>query len=376
MRILVPTADYPPIEGGISTVALHLSRELAALGHEVTVVAPWFPGMREFDDREPLRVRRYRGYGFGWLRVFPMLAACLPHLRSTDLVLGINVAYGGVIGWLASRAFNKRYVTFAYAYEFLKFSPASLFGRLVRAAYNRSNLVVAISAFTRANLERFGVDATKIETVLPGSPLARPVDAASCTDIKERLVLNGHPIILAVGRFVPRKGHATLVRALPRILERHPGAVLVCAGQGPALPEVTRLCGKLGLREHVRFPGKLSDGEVAALYEACTVFALPTGADEGGHVEGFGLVFAEAAAHGKPVVAGRSGGVPDAVLDGETGLLVEPGDPEALSNAIDSVLSDAALAQRLGANGRARVEKELNWPAFTRRLLDVLEQRA
>jgi phosphatidylinositol alpha-1,6-mannosyltransferase len=211
--------------------------------------------------------------------------------------------------------------------------------------------------------------------IFPGASAAQPLDDAALAQLRYRYVLDDGPIILCVGRFVRRKGHVTLIRSLPRILERFPNAQLVLVGRGPEMWAASNETHTLGVRNHVVFPGCVSEADLAGLYQACTLFALPAGEDEHGQVEGFGLVFAEAHAYGKPVVAGRSGGVVDAVIDGETGLLVEPDDPEALATAIVSILEDTELAQRLGENGKRRVEAELNWTRFTQRLLESVEAR-
>lgn len=376
MNFIIPTADYPPIEGGIATVTLRLSRELAELGHAVTVVAPYAPGQRDFDTSEPVTVVRFHGYRLGWLKFFPMLAATAPLMRQADAILGINIAYGGVIGLLGRRLFATPYVTFGYAYEFLKFRRVLPLAALLRSAYRRSSLVVAISAFTRDRLVEFGVPASSIETIFPGAPEAEARTREEIESVKCAYDLNGHRVVLAVGRMVARKGHSTLLRALPKILETHPNTVLVCAGRGPRLSDTRRLAEKLGVAANVRIPGYVPDGHLAALYQTCDVFALPTGQDAGGQVEGFGLVFAEAQAYGKPVVAGRSGGVADAVEDGKTGLLIPPGDAEALAQSVTSLLDDPELAATLGRNGKDRIARELNWPHFTRRLLEALEARA
>lgn len=376
LKILIPTVDYPPIEGGIGTIALQTARELAAQGHDVTVVAPFFPNMDDFDEGEPVTVLRYRGYGLGWFRFFPLLFATWPHVGATDVILGINIAYGGVIGWWARRLTGTRYVTFGYAYEFLKFRRTPLISGILRRAYAASSVVVAISTFTRDNLADFGVPAARIETIFPGAPAPRPVSDDAIRAVKDKYVLETVHIILAVGRFIPRKGHVTLVKALPKIIEAYPGAVLVLVGRGPAMVEATRQAHALGVREQVRLPGRLPDEDLAALYQACELFALPTGKDAGGQVEGFGLVFAEAHAYGKPVVAGRSGGVVDAVLDGETGILVDADDPEALADAIMSLMANPEKARQLGEKGKERVEKELNWRHFTERLMEALEARS
>jgi len=368
---VILTADYPPIEGGISTVAVNVAREMAASGWAVTVVAPRFPDMDDYDRAEPVRVVRFRGYALGPWRVVPMALAAWAHVRRADVTLGINVTHAGLIAYAAQRLMNKPYILFAYGYEFLKFRQRSLFRALLRTVYARARTVVAISRFTRDALVAFGVNDGKVATVLPGASKPKPVAAEFIERVKSKYVLEDRRIVLAVGRLIPRKGHLTLIHAMPRILERFPDACLMIVGRGPALRDCSRATWELNVRDAVRFPGYVPDDEVAALYQACDVFALPTGGGDDEHVEGFGLVFSEAHACGKPVVAGRSGGVTDAVIDGETGLLVEPGDEAAVADAIIRILDDPEFAHRLGENGRQRVEAELNWTVFTRRMIDA-----
>jgi len=369
VRILIPTADYPPIEGGISTVALELGRQCAAMGHEVTVVAPHFPGQEAYDKAEPYEVVRFRGYGMGWLRIVPLFFAVWRRRRNTDLLLAINVAYGGVIAALAGAPF----VAFAYGYEFLKYEGRGLMTRLLRWVYRRACVVIAISDYTRDRLVDLGASRVKVTVVYPGARPARPCASETLAEVKHKFVLDTAPVVLTAGRLVPRKGHLTLVRAFPQILERFPEAVLVVVGRGPCMPEVVQEAQSLSIRDKTRFLGAIAHEDLEALYEVCSVFALPTGIGECGQVEGFGLVFAEAHAHGKPVVAGRSGGVPEAVLDGETGLLVEPEDPDALAQAILKILENRLLAERFGENGRRRVEEELNWRTFAQRVLEAVD---
>ncbi len=373
MKILIPTADYPPIEGGISTVALEVARMLTTKGHEITVLAPYFPDTGPFDEAEPYEVHRYAGYRLGWLRFFPMLFTALPLMRRAELILCINIAYAGVMARIAGSLSRTPYVVFAYGYEFLKFKGVWPVSALLRSVYRHARLTVAISDFTRSQLAEFGAAPDGIVTIHPGASLSTPLSRECLAATRDKFALGNDRVILAVGRFVPRKGHLTFVRALPRILEAFPDTVLVLVGQGPAMSDVAKEANALGVRDNVLLPGCLPPDDVAALYECCEIFALPTGTDSDGQVEGFGLVFTEAHAHGKPVVAGHSGGVTEAVLDGETGLIVEPNDPDALAEAILSLMNDPERARRLGENGRRRVEEELNWETFTERLLGALE---
>jgi len=359
MRILIPTIDFPPIEGGISTVCLRLARELAACGHDVTVLAPWFPGVGEFDGTEPYTVARFKGYGLGVLRFFPLFAAMRG--RDADVVLAINVAYGGIAAWLLGH----RYLCFAYAYEFLKFQRVPPLRGLLRRVYTGAVGTVAISEFTRASLADFGVAEQSITVAYPGADAPAPRDDARIAALRQSLSLSAGPLVLSVGRFIARKNHRALVDAWPRVLERVPGAQLVMAGRGPERDACTARAQALGVAHAVHCPGYLDDADIAQLYHACDLFALPNGEDGSGHVEGFGLVFAEAAASAKPSIAGDSGGAREAVLHGETGLLVNARDTDALAEALITLLTDTPLRERMGNAARARVELELNWQRFT-----------
>lgn len=369
MRILIPTVDYPPIEGGISTVAVQVSRALARLGHEVIVVAPAFPDMERFDEDEPVRVIRFSGYDTGWFRLLPLLKASWPLARDVDYILAINVAYGGILGRLAYRYYGTRYINFAYAYEFLKFAANPIARLALQSIYRKGARCIAISRFTRENLIQFGVREDKIRVVLPGATPVEPVTDASVIRARHTLDLQGGPFILAVGRFIPRKGHIRLVEALPLVQERVGWVQLVMVGRGPELERCLQKAQALGIEGAVRCPGYVDDDTLQALYQDCTCFALPTGEDEDGQVEGFGLVFTEAHAHGKPVVAGRSGGVIDAVVDGETGILVSSNSVTQLADALCTLLERPDFARTLGQAGKQRVGTILNWDAFTERLL-------
>lgn len=360
MNIVIPTIDYPPIEGGIGTLTLQLSRELAALGHDVTVIAPRLDDTCAKDEAEPVQVVRFRGYGLSWLRFFPLYFATRPHLRNADVILGINVAYGGVIGLLS----RKPYLTFAYAYEFLKYRNTRLIAGLLRRVYHNAAHIVAISRYTGDQLTTFGAPMDRIAICFPGATIPEAVPTEVVTEIRRHHVLGDGPVILSVGRLIERKNQIALIEAMPTILERHADAILILAGRGPMLSRIARRACELNIRDNVALPGKVDDADLAALYAAATIFALPCKDAGDGHVEGFGLVFAEAGAHGKPVVAGRGGGVDDAVVNGETGLLVDPDNVDAITEALLTFLDDPALAARAGAAGKARVTHELNWSTF------------
>ncbi|MCK4262075.1 glycosyltransferase, partial [bacterium] len=186
--------------------------------------------------------------------------------------------------------------------------------------------------------------------------------------------LFGRQVILTVSHLVRRKGHANVIRALPRVLEKVPEAIYLIVGRGPEDDNLRKLAQTLGILDRVVFAGFVSNEEIPLYYNVCQVFIMPSyEIKEEGDVEGFGIVFLEANACGKPVIGGRSGGVVDAVVDGETGLLVDPLNTEEISVALVKLLYDESLAERLGQRGRKRVEKELSWEKVTERILGVMK---
>jgi phosphatidylinositol alpha-1,6-mannosyltransferase len=168
--------------------------------------------------------------------------------------------------------------------------------------------------------------------------------------------------VLSVGAAKRRKGIDVLLDAFGRVRRRYPDVQLAVAGWPGAYAD-------LPTDDHIRFLGHVNDEDLVDLYRTCDVFALLPRFDSG-YFEGFGLVYLEAGACGKPVVATRSGGVAQAVLDGETGLLVPEDDAAAAASAIGRLLDDADLRLRLGARGRLWAESH-DWPGYVDRILDI-----
>ena len=181
-------------------------------------------------------------------------------------------------------------------------------------------------------------------------------------------------MILCVSRLVPRKGQDILIRSMALVRQRVADAVLVLAGDGPYRPKLEAEAASAPAGSVV-FAGEISDQESPACYAAADVFAMPCRSRWGGlEVEGFGIVFLEAAATGKAAVAGRSGGADEAVADEETGLLVEGREPKAVALALARLLTDREGANRMGSAGRTRAEDEFAWPIIAKRLGAILTE--
>lgn len=240
-----------------------------------------------------------------------------------------------------------------------------------RAALRRADLVFAPSTDTAQRLVSVqGVPPEKVrrlawaldpdfeERVAAGASLAPPAEFP-----------RSGRAILTVGRWDSAekyKGADTLICALPRVLKVAPDASLVLIGDGSDRPRLEQLSRQFQVADRAHFLGGLTPEQLSACYAACNIFALPS------RGEGFGMVFLEAMAYGKPVIGGTHGGIPDIVEDGKTGLLVPHGDVERLAQALESILADSARANEMGARGRERVASDFSFTQFQSSLIEVL----
>lgn len=199
-----------------------------------------------------------------------------------------------------------------------------------------------------------------VETVPLGTTPSHFRPGVDASGVRARYGLTGGPWLLTVARLEWHKGIDTVMRALPAIRAAHPGTRYAVAGVGDRLPQLERLQQELGLGDAVRFLGGVPDDELPALYNAADLYV---GASRRHELlaEGFGISLVEASACGRAVVGGRSGGVPDAVREGETGILVDPDDPAAVAAGVNELLANPERRKQLGAAGRRAVESYYNW---------------
>jgi phosphatidylinositol alpha-1,6-mannosyltransferase len=369
MRLLLLTIDFPPARGGVQNLLARLAAGLAARG-EVTVVTPATTGDRDWDATQSFRVIRSWPHGGGRLAVAALYARALVEiLRRRPRVIVCGHVLLGPLCRVIRAVFGVPYVAMAYAYEIRAPRMRSIAGLALRGA----SRVVTISEFSRRAVEAHGVAAPGITVIRPGAVVVGAGQAVPRPSMSA-----GRRVLLSVGRLVDTyKGHDMVIRALPLVLAKAPDTEYVIVGDGPLGQYLARLAESLGVAAAVRFVGQADDDEVDAWYRACDVFVLASReSGVSGGAEGYGIVFVEAGLRGKPVVGGRSGGVPDAVIDGETGLLVDPGDPADIADAITRLLTDPELADRLGRGGHRRVVEDLSWPEYTERFSRVLAEAA
>jgi phosphatidylinositol alpha-1,6-mannosyltransferase len=236
---------------------------------------------------------------------------------------------------------------------------------LTSFAIGRAARSISISRFTTEIAEACGATLDRVELIHPG------VDLAAASP-------NGHKRhdVVVVGRLDERyKGHDVLIRALPLVRAKVPDARLVVVGDGALRKTYESFASSCGIEDAVVFSGSVSDAERDAILSSASVFSMPSRKLTAGAAEGFGIVYLEAGARSLPVVAGAVGGTLDAVVDGETGLLVDPADHIAVADALIRLLTRPEEARRLGANGADRAQ-QFAWPRVSAAVEDVLLELA
>lgn len=380
MRLLFVTQDFPPDVGGIQTYSKELAPRLAAHCERFLVLAPARPGDEAVDAALDVPVHR--------LPVRPdlLVLRALPHIvrrtRHESFDVAFHVQWQTAFASLLARRLTgtPRRVAVTLHGKDTVFNPFGLppltwsYDALRRTAIGGADHVLPVSRFLGRRARALGAAEADI-TVVPNATNPDVFYPDPAPGLREELGATGRPLVLSAGRLVPKKGFDTAIRALNRVRREVPDVLLLIAGEGPERSFLDQLVRDLDLERHVHFLGSISQQELRHYYSEADVF-LMAGRETTEDVEGFGLVYLEANACGTPVVGARVGGVPDAVWDEETGLLVPPDAPSATADALLRLLTSPALARRLGEQGRERVRTEANWDHVADRMYALLRRAA
>jgi phosphatidylinositol alpha-1,6-mannosyltransferase len=371
-RTLLVTNDFPPRVGGVQQYLWNLARNFPP--DRLAVLAPSWPRWRDHDAGQPFPVLRWPA-AFLWPTrdVFERVRSLVREHRAEVVLFGHGMPLSLVGPALASRGIP--YVVLTHGVEVWA-AQVPGFSSALRLGLSRARAVTALSHFTARFLRPL------VPPEIPLTVLHAAVDpdrfspTAKGSPIWDRFHLDGRPVVLCVSRLVPRKGQDVLAAGMSLVHRMVPDAVLLVVGDGPSRGAV-EAAARTAPAGSVVLAGEVPDAELPAYYSACDLFAMPCRSRWAGlEVEGFGIVFLEAAASGKAVVAGRSGGAAEAVVDGETGLLVEGREPKAVALAVTRLLLDEGLRARMGTAGRAHVERSHTWPMRAAELAGILSRAA
>jgi phosphatidylinositol alpha-1,6-mannosyltransferase len=375
-KTLVLTNDYPPRQGGIQSFVHALAS--ARPPGSVVVYAPSWDGSAAFDAAQPFPVIRHPRSLMLPTPTVLRRAQQIVTEHGCDTVLFGAAAPLGLLAPGLRRVGIKRCVAITHGHEA---GWAVLPGAraLLRRIGDEVDVVTYLGDYFRARLARALSPAAvaRMVRLTPGVDLAEFRPGHGGGAVRERLGLTGRPVVICVSRLVPRKGQDTLIRAWPRVRSAVDGATLLLVGDGPYRSALARLAGRLEVGSSVIFAGPVPPADLPGYYDAGDVFAMPCRTRRHGlDVEGLGIVYLEASASGLPVIAGDSGGAPDAVLSGQTGFVVDGRSAAAVADRTAELLRDHARAAAMGEKGRAWVEAEWRWELIAGRLEKVLAGQA
>lgn len=370
---LLITLDFPPNFGGVATYYYNICLSLPS--DKIIVLAPTDPLAQNFDNRQDFKVVRKGLIGKNRLSIYFSIISIIKIINrhKIDMIHIGNILPLGILAWLINKWNKTPYLIYTHGLDVVypqKFWRKKLLMKLI---IKSASALIANSNFTKNELIKLGAAENKITVVYPCSNL-KPI-ALSETEInafKNQHGLNNKKILLSAGRLVERKGHDQVIMALPEIIKMVPSLIYLIAGAGPRLDQLGQLATECGVASAVRFLGPLADNELALCYNVADVFIMPSRQLADGDVEGFGIVYLEANLYHKPVIGGSSGGVPEAVLDGETGLLVDPLNTSEIAQKTIKLLTDQTYAQQLGEQGFIRASKEFIWTKQAQKLIAIL----
>ncbi|OZM75714.1 glycosyltransferase family 4 protein [Pseudonocardia sp. MH-G8] len=371
-RTLLVTNDFPPRTGGIQTYLRAFADRVPA--GEIAVYAPAWAGAAAFDAAAPYPVYRHPTSLMLPTPDVARRAAALAREQGARTVWFGAAAPLALLGpYLRERAGVERVVGSTHGHE-VGWSMLPGARQALRRIGTDADVLTTISRYTRDRVAAAFGRSAALEVLPSGidTDRFRP-DPAARAELRHRHRLGDAPLVVCVSRLVARKGQDALIRALPLVRARVPGARLLVVGGGADAARLHRIARAADVAAHVVFTGPVPASELPAHHAVGDVFALPCRTRGGGlDVEGLGIAALEAAAAGLPVVAGTSGGAPETVQEGRTGHVVDGRDVRAVAAALSGLLADPDRAGAMGAAGRAWMQREWTWPARVTRLRALL----
>ncbi|NTW22151.1 glycosyltransferase family 4 protein [Candidatus Falkowbacteria bacterium] len=349
MKTLLFTTEYPPQFGGVSNYYEELVRHW-----------PDQDGLAVLDNSNGKLVDNKLSF-FKWRPAFSALSHAVKEQGIKHIIVG-QILPLGTVAWIKSKRLGCTYSVVLHGMDVpfaLRSSRKRWLAKRILAGAER---VICTNSYVAELAKPLLNDHSKIAIVNPGIGKVPAVDGFMTDSLSAKYSLSGKTIILSLSRLVKRKGMDMVIRTLPALFADDPKLIYVIAGTGPDEAYLKGLAAALPEEDQKRiiFTGQITDAEKWSWLSLCRLFIMPA-RDIDGDFEGFGIVYLEANLMGKPVIAGRSGGVPDAVVSDLNGLLVNPNDTNEIRQAIQTLTQDEAYAEKLGTQGRERAIRHFTW---------------
>jgi phosphatidylinositol alpha-1,6-mannosyltransferase len=376
-KILCVTNDFGPRTGGIETFVMGLIERLSP--GSVIVYTSGQGDTREYDqrwlDQFGVRVIRDRSK---ILLPTPRVSSAIKKVITTE---NLQVIFFGAAAPLAIMAgrFRKvgvqKIVALTHGHEvwWAKLWPFNWAIRYIGASVDH---LTYLGDFTRHEISRAlsSKASAAMVKIAPGIDTNHFAPQASAEQLRATLGLTDKKVIVSVGRLVHRKGQDSLIAALPEILQRHPSAHILLVGEGPYRKHLEKMVADLKVDDAITFIGRIQHADLPRYICVGDIFAMPSRSRLAGlEVEGLGIVYLEASACELPVIAGISGGAPDAVLEGETGICVDGTNPSEIASAVISLLDDSLRASAMGKRGREWIYSNWRWEIWAGNFIELLK---
>jgi len=359
MKFLLVTLEYSPYHGGVA----HYYGNLVKHARENIEVMTNKNG----------RLVNEKWLFLKWLPSLYWIARKIK-MRQIDYVMVGHILPIGIAVWLLSFVINFKYCVFLHGYDLSMATVIPRKKKLTQLILNRADKIICANSRT-ASEARGLVLPVKLDKVVVVNPsidtLPRIYDEEIVKYLKRQYGLQNKIIFLTIGRLVRRKGVDLVLSALADMKNKELAYIII--GRGPEEEKIKSLIAELGLKSQVKLLTNIEDDEKDHWLQLADVFVM-TSRDEAGDYEGFGIVYLEAGLVGKPVIAARGGGVEDAVIDNETGILVTAGDIDELAGTMVKLAQYEGLRRRLGDGGRKRAQDEFNWEGQAEKIIKIISK--
>lgn len=367
-KTLLITLEYPPMIGGVANYYQNLVQQLPE--GQVLVL--------DNNNGELLTDNK-----LVWPRWIKGIISAYKQIKEHEIdhILVGQILPVGTIAFLLYMFFGIKYTVMTHAMDLtvpFGASGSTHKQKLMRLILKHAHRVTTVSTFTKMQLESLlHVPPQNIAMVYPCPHINGTTISAESVDLdalNNKYNIQGKRIILSVGRLVKRKGVDHTIKAIKQIAssKQYTDMKYVVVGDGPYRAELEQLVEACGLTDTVIFTGRVEDKELIQWYSRCELFVMPSRELYNADVEGFGIVYLEANSFGKPVIGGKSGGVLDAVHDGENGYIVNPDDVTMIATAIERILNDTEEAHAMGQRGKERVQTMFRWSVQAKKLEEIL----
>ncbi|PIR13508.1 hypothetical protein COV49_01955 [Candidatus Falkowbacteria bacterium CG11_big_fil_rev_8_21_14_0_20_39_10] len=372
MNTLLFTLEYPPFRGGVASYYGNLVKYWPTFA-KASAGKPTEKNEIFVLNNNDGKLLAGRLPILKWLPAFGALWQEVKSKKINHVLVG-NILPLGTVTLVMSKILKFKYAVFIHGTDIAYAQKQTRKRWLAKIILKNADKVICNSRYTAGLVEKFIGDRDKVCVVNPGVDPTLTLPLRRRGNYAKNYNLDNKIILFTICRLIKRKGVDKAIEVMPEVLKSFPNLVYVVAGGGPdeGYLKTSPPAPFLIKRGELVFLGKITDEEKWTWLDLCDIFIMPT-REEDGNFDGFGIVYLEANLSGKPVIAGRSGGVAEAVEDGVSGLLVDPNDAEEIKNAIIKLARDENLRKELGEQGRERAIKNFNWEKQVRKIYDLIK---